>query len=45
MRGDRMPAEVVQPEDVSTMVTFLAADDARYVTGIEHRVDAGFMIK
>lgn len=45
MRGNRMPAEVVQPEDVSKMVAFLVSDDARYVTGVEHRVDAGFMIK
>ena len=35
----------VQPEDVSKMVAFLVSDDARYVTGVEHRVDAGFMIK
>lgn len=40
-----VPAGVVQPEDVSKMVAFLVSDDARYVTGVEYRVDAGFMIK
>ena len=45
MRGNRMPVDVVQPEDVSKMVAFLVSDDARYVTGTETRVDAGFMIK
>jgi SDR family mycofactocin-dependent oxidoreductase len=45
MRGNRMPVDVVQPEDVSKMVAFLVSDDARYVTGTEARVDAGFMIK
>lgn len=38
-RGNRMPAEVVQPEDVSKMVAFLVSDNGRYVTEFEHRVD------
>jgi SDR family mycofactocin-dependent oxidoreductase len=45
MRGNRMPVEVIQPEDVSKLIAFLVSDDARYITGVEHRVDAGFMIK
>jgi SDR family mycofactocin-dependent oxidoreductase len=45
MRGNRMPVDVVQPEDVANMVAFLVSDEARYVTGTEVRVDAGFMIK
>jgi NAD(P)-dependent dehydrogenase (short-subunit alcohol dehydrogenase family) len=36
---------VIQPEDVSKLIAFLVSDDARYITGVEHRVDAGFMIK
>jgi SDR family mycofactocin-dependent oxidoreductase len=45
MRGNRMPVDVIQPEDVSKLIAFLVSDDARYITGVEHRVDAGFMIK
>ncbi len=45
MRGNRMPVDVVQPQDVSNMIAFLVSDEARYVTGSELRVDAGFMIK
>lgn len=42
MRGK---PDVGEPEDVSQMVSFLASDDARYVTGTEVRADAGFMLK
>lgn len=45
MRGNRMPTDVVQPEDVSKLIAFLVSDDARFITGVEHRVDAGFMLK
>ena len=45
MRGNRMPVDVIQPEDVSKLIAFLVSEDARYITGVEHRVDAGFMIK
>jgi NAD(P)-dependent dehydrogenase (short-subunit alcohol dehydrogenase family) len=33
MRGNRMPVDVIQPEDVSKLVAFLVSDDARYITG------------
>jgi NAD(P)-dependent dehydrogenase (short-subunit alcohol dehydrogenase family) len=32
----------IQPEDVAALVTFLASDDARVITGHEHFVDAGW---
>jgi NAD(P)-dependent dehydrogenase (short-subunit alcohol dehydrogenase family) len=32
----------VLPEDVAALVTFLASDDARMITGHEHFVDAGW---
>jgi SDR family mycofactocin-dependent oxidoreductase len=35
----------VQPVDVSNAVLFLASDEARYVTGTELKVDAGFTTK
>ncbi|MEV0708714.1 mycofactocin-coupled SDR family oxidoreductase [Nocardia aurea] len=36
-----MPVPYVEPEDISDMVVFLASDEARYVTGMQMRVDAG----
>jgi (+)-trans-carveol dehydrogenase len=32
----------VEPADVSNAVLFLASDEARYVTGTELKVDAGY---
>jgi (+)-trans-carveol dehydrogenase len=40
-----LPIPWVQPVDVSNAVLFLASDEARYITGIELPVDAGFAIK
>ncbi len=37
-----IPVPWIQPEDVSNAVLFLASDEARYVTGIQMPVDAGF---
>ncbi|GAA4852491.1 mycofactocin-coupled SDR family oxidoreductase [Actinomycetospora corticicola] len=46
MRGNLLPGvDLVEPEDVAALVAFLVSDDARYITGVEHRVDAGFMLK
>ncbi len=45
MRGNLMPVEVIEPEDVSKAILYLVSDDGRYVTGTEMRVDAGFMLK
>jgi SDR family mycofactocin-dependent oxidoreductase len=36
-----LPVELVQPEDISNAVLFLASDEARYVTGLTMTVDAG----
>ena len=35
----------VEPDDVSDAVLFLASDEARYITGMQLRVDAGFIAK
>jgi len=40
-----LPVPWVEPVDVSNAVLFLASDEARYVTGTELKVDAGFSIK
>jgi NAD(P)-dependent dehydrogenase (short-subunit alcohol dehydrogenase family) len=39
-----LPVPWVEVEDVSNAVLFLASDEARYVTGTELKVDAGFTI-
>jgi NAD(P)-dependent dehydrogenase (short-subunit alcohol dehydrogenase family) len=40
-----LPVPWVEPVDVSNAVLFLASDEARYVTGNELKVDAGFTLK
>lgn len=37
----RLPVATLQPQDISNAVVFLASDDARYVTGLQMKVDAG----
>lgn len=36
---------MVQPEDVTAAVAFLASDEARYVTGVALPVDAGMLVR
>ncbi|SEW53253.1 glucose 1-dehydrogenase [Chitinophaga arvensicola] len=33
-----------QPEDIASMVTFLASDEASFITGAEYNVDGGLMV-
>jgi SDR family mycofactocin-dependent oxidoreductase len=40
-----LPVEMLQPEDVSDSVVFLASDAAKYITGIALPVDAGYSNK
>lgn len=40
-----MPVPYVEPEDVSSVVCFLASDESRYITGSQFKVDAGAMLK
>jgi (+)-trans-carveol dehydrogenase len=40
-----LPTPWVQPEDVSNAVLFLTSDDARFITGVELKVDAGYTIR
>jgi SDR family mycofactocin-dependent oxidoreductase len=36
---------LVQPEDISAAVAFLASDEARYITGVALPVDAGMLVR
>jgi len=40
-----MPIPYVEPRDISNAVLFFASDEARYVTGINLRIDAGSLLK
>jgi len=40
-----MPIPWIEPVDISNAVLFLASDEARYVTGMQLRVDAGGYLK
>jgi SDR family mycofactocin-dependent oxidoreductase len=40
-----LPVPWVEPVDISNAILFLASDEARYVTGTELKVDAGFDLK
>ena len=40
-----MQVPCVEPEDISNAVLWLASDEARYVTGMQLRVDAGGYLK
>jgi SDR family mycofactocin-dependent oxidoreductase len=40
-----MPIPYIETGDVSALVTFLASEDSRYITGLNIRIDAGSMLK
>jgi SDR family mycofactocin-dependent oxidoreductase len=40
-----MPIPYVEPVDISNTVLYFACDESRYVTGSNHRVDAGSMLQ
>ncbi len=40
-----LPIAYTEPIDVANAVLYLASDEARYVTGLQMRVDAGSVIK
>jgi SDR family mycofactocin-dependent oxidoreductase len=39
-----LPVELIEPEDVSNAIVWLCSEEARYVTGVQLPVDAGFML-
>jgi SDR family mycofactocin-dependent oxidoreductase len=39
-----LPVSLIEPEDIANAAAFLVSDEARYVTGVQFPVDAGFNI-
>ncbi|MEU6642857.1 mycofactocin-coupled SDR family oxidoreductase [Saccharomonospora sp. NPDC046836] len=44
-RQQAMPIPYIEPVDIANAVLFLASDEARYITGMQLRVDAGGYLK
>jgi NAD(P)-dependent dehydrogenase (short-subunit alcohol dehydrogenase family) len=40
----RMPTTYIQSQDISNAVMFLASDDARFITGMQMKVEAGGLL-
>ena len=40
-----MPVDMLEPADISAVISYLVSDEARYVTGVTFPVDAGFCNK
>jgi SDR family mycofactocin-dependent oxidoreductase len=40
-----MPVELLEPENISAAIAFLASDEGKYITGVTFPVDAGFCNK
>jgi len=40
-----LPIPWVEPVDISNAILFLASDEARYITGTELKIDAGYTLK
>jgi NAD(P)-dependent dehydrogenase (short-subunit alcohol dehydrogenase family) len=39
-----MPIGYLEPGDISNGVLFLASDEARYITGLQMKIDAGALL-
>ncbi|HEY6796618.1 MAG TPA: mycofactocin-coupled SDR family oxidoreductase [Kineosporiaceae bacterium] len=40
-----LPVEILQPEEIANAVAWLVSDEARYLTGVQLPVDAGFSVR
>jgi len=40
-----LPLPILQPEDIANAVAFLVSDEARFITGIQWPLDAGFTVR
>ncbi|GAA5056929.1 SDR family mycofactocin-dependent oxidoreductase [Thermocatellispora tengchongensis] len=40
-----LPIEILDPEDIANAVAFLVSDEAKFITGVQWPLDAGFAIR
>jgi NAD(P)-dependent dehydrogenase (short-subunit alcohol dehydrogenase family) len=40
-----LPIEILQPDDIANAVAWLVSDEARFITGIQLPLDAGFTVR
>ncbi len=40
-----LPLPILQPEDIANAVAFLVSDEARFITGTQWPLDAGFSVR
>lgn len=40
-----LPLQMLEAEDIADAVAFLVSDEAKFITGTEWALDAGFMIR
>ena len=40
-----LPIEILEPEDIANAVAWLVSDEAKYITGIQLPLDAGFTVR
>jgi SDR family mycofactocin-dependent oxidoreductase len=43
--ANAMPVEILEPAEISNAIAFLVSDQARYITGVDLPVDAGFTVR
>lgn len=43
--GNAMPVQLIEAVDITNAVAWLCSDEARYVTGVNLPVDAGFLVR
>jgi SDR family mycofactocin-dependent oxidoreductase len=40
-----LPVQILQPEDIANAVAWLVSDEAKYITGVQLPLDAGFSVR
>jgi NAD(P)-dependent dehydrogenase (short-subunit alcohol dehydrogenase family) len=40
-----LPLQMLEPEDIANAVAYLVSDEAKFITGTQWALDAGFMVR
>jgi len=40
-----LPIQILQPEDIANAVAWLVSDEAKFITGVQLPLDAGFSVR